>query len=549
MLAALARRLLDAAFPALAALLAAALIAATLDSGGECPELPGGPGLTLDESFNVEQGVYLVESLRVYGFGLLDPESVREVFGQPEYLPDHPPLGRLWLGAFHMFGPRCSADTAERVPGFASARFGSAVAFGLTVFLVGFATSGWYGRIAGTAAALSLVLMPRLVGHAHLAALETFVGLTYTAAVLSLAAWWSGRQRPSWKAAIVTGALFGLALLSKIQAVLIPIPVVLWALYRWRLRAIVPLCVWGLSAGVVFFALWPWLWLDPIEHARTYLLSATQRTTLYVWYFAERYGDREVPWHYPAVMFLCVVPLGLQALGFLGLASRENAVWRDARAQLVLLCTLFPLCVFSAPNVVVYDGARLFLVVFPLWAVFIGRGLQALVAWLRQRSGPLLAWSGAVLLVGAQAYGLYAVHPVYLSYYNLGVGGLRGAERLGLELNYWGDSITREFLEDVVETVPQGTGIEVFPVLHEFQLQALERNSPLLKQHQIRLRPYLSHEPSTKSRYVLIFRREADLQDFWKQLPAEAQIVVQLQREGVMLAALYLIPPTSRSAP
>ena len=87
--------------PAVIAVVAWLIIVASVDPAGSYPDWPEGPGLTVDEMFNVEQGVYLVEAIRIYGLGLLDPRSIREVFGNPAYLPDHPPLGRLWLGVHH----------------------------------------------------------------------------------------------------------------------------------------------------------------------------------------------------------------------------------------------------------------------------------------------------------------------------------------------------------------------------------------------------------------------------------------------------------------
>lgn len=539
MLRSAGRCLLDAAAPAVVALICVAVIAGTVAPFGASP--PSSPGITVDESFNVEQGVLLFESLRLYGWSALDPENVREVFQQPEYLSDHPPLGRLWLGLFHAWG-RGFADfqTAQHFS-FSSARVGSAAAFGLTVLLVGFATSRWYGRIAGFASALAMTLMPRLFGHAHLATLETFVGLTFTATVLGVAGSWAGPKRPSSTAAILTGVLWGLTLLSKIQGVLLPVPIALWALMRWRLGAIRPLLLWGISAAFVFFAFWPWLWSDPFDHARQYLMSTTDRTPLNVWYLGRQYTDKAVPWHYTTVIFLSVVPIGLQLLGLFGLATRETPLRTDARAQLLLACLLFPLILFSLPGVVVYDGARLFLVIFPLWAVFIGRGTHTAVTMLRRRYSRTVVLFISLLFFIPQTYGLLVLRPVYLSYHNLLVGGLRGAEPLGLEINYWGDSLTPEFLQEVAEVVPRGSTIEVFPVLHKFQVETMLDQSPALQARAIQLKAYSSHN-SPASRYVMIFRREADLQEFWKHLPEDAQLLVQLDREGVMLAALYELP-------
>ena len=47
---------------------------------------------------------------------------------------------------------------------------------------------------------------------------------------------------------------------------------------------------------------------------------------------------------------------------------------------------LFVLLIFSLPGTPVYDGVRLFLMVFPLWAVWVGIG----AGWLVSRAVQLL---------------------------------------------------------------------------------------------------------------------------------------------------------------
>ena len=67
-----------------------------------------------------------------------------------------------------------------------------------------------------------------------------------------------------------------------------------------------------------------------------------------------------------------------------------------------------------------------------------------------------MAATVAACFLTGQAWGLVEVWPCFLSYYNVAVGGLRGAERCGLELDYWGEAVTRDLLEQIVQTVPEG---------------------------------------------------------------------------------------------
>jgi hypothetical protein len=323
------------ALPLGMAVVAFVAVCLQLDATGDYPGASQGPGLTLDESFNVQQGVYLVESTRMYGPGVVHPDSLREIFEHPGYLPDHPPLGHVAIGLFHELA-RHFAPPGDHQTRFVTTcgRTASAFAFALTVFLVGLTATRWYGSLAGFAAATSLVLMPRLFGHAHLASLETWTGLMYAASVLSIAHAWQSAERPALRSAMFCGVIFGLALLTKIQAILLPIPIAIWAVAHWRSRAVLPLLVWGGVGFVIFFLGWPWLWLDPAGHLSEYFGRTTDRAVLHVTYFGERLADRELPWHYPWVLFLVTVPLGLHLFGMLGVSGGEEMPGKNRRERL-----------------------------------------------------------------------------------------------------------------------------------------------------------------------------------------------------------------------
>jgi 4-amino-4-deoxy-L-arabinose transferase-like glycosyltransferase len=447
------------------------------------------------------------------------------------------------LGLFHNLS-QSIRPTPENTSFFVtiSARSGSAVAFGLLVLLVGHVATNWYGRAAGLIAAGSLVLMPRLFGHAHLAALETVVGLTYTAAVLAVASCWNPANKVSGKTACLTGIVFGLALLTKIQAVLLPIPIALWAVYHGRQRALLPLVVWGVSGLVIFFLLWPWLWIDPLGHLAEYLGRTVGRRDLYVWYFGKRIVDSNVPWHYPAVMFLTTVPVGLQVLGGMGLGSKDQSILSQPREQLVLACLLFPLILFSLPGIAVYDGARLFLVVFPLWAILIGKGGAIVLKWISRRTSPKAGALIITLFVAAQGYGLFVTAPCYLSYYNLLVGGLPGADRMGLATTYWRDSVTRSLLWETAQLVPDGEVVILVPVLHPVEPGALESQTPALRARNISLKRW-DEVPADKRKYLLVFQREADVPPIVAESLQRAHLLAEVSRQGVQLAALYDLQP------
>ncbi|MBD3673124.1 MAG: phospholipid carrier-dependent glycosyltransferase, partial [Planctomycetaceae bacterium] len=507
-------------------------------------------------SFNVQQGVYLKRGFAVYGWGSLDPENLKEIF-RPEngYLPDHPPLGRLWLGIAHdLAADSIPTDTLQRNGwSLLHARFGSVVAFSLTVLLVGWVSSYWYSPAVGLLSSFALILMPRVFGHAHLAALESVTNLFYTLAVLGVASWWTKSEPPTRKAAIASGILWGLAMLTKIQGVLIMVPVGVWGLCYWRQKSIIPGALFGVAGFATLLALWPWLWIDPAAHLKEYFSSSTERSINKVYYLGETYIDQPVeatedhppelseypvlPWHYPLVMFAVAIPVGLHFFGLLGLRAQPTGRALEGRQQVVLACAFFPIALFCLPMVSVYDGIRLFLTACPLWAISIGLGARVAWTWLSVRAGILGITVWIVTFLAAPLASMISLHPCQLSYYNLGVMSLRGADDLGFEPTYWGDSIHRDFQKRIVATIPKGSRVGLVPVLHQHQISSFQAQSRLFHDHQIELVPF-DPQMTNPPRYVLTFYRRADHSAELTESLDRGEPIVEVRRQGVKLASL-----------
>ncbi|MFN0054018.1 MAG: hypothetical protein ACKV0T_17705 [Planctomycetales bacterium] len=531
-------------WPALIAAGEAILVLAWLDPAGDHPHLGAGPGVTVDEPLNVRQGVQLADRLfsgDLAGFRALDAA-----------LPDYPPLGRVWIGVCHelAFLAWPPVDSQGVPYSITCARTASALAFAATLFFVGWFAARWFGRSTGAWAALALLLMPRTFGHAHLASLETCINLAYALVVFYLADRWGERvgtpseggghgvQRPpGLKTAIVGGVLLGLALLIKIQAVLLPIPIALWGLLALKKRGLLLVPILGIVGLLVLFVGWPYLWDAPVDHLRQYLGRTTERAVIYAWYGGQSVADRALPWHYPWAFWWTTVPLGLHAAGVWGLWRSLRDPQPRLRALLLAACCFFPILLFSIPGIAVYDGERLFSVSYPLWAVFIGCGTSQLVQWAARQAKPRLATLGLAALLGAQSGGLWRMAPCWLSYYNLLVGGISGAQSLGLPTTYWGDGVTRTFLEEVASQSPEGATIAVAPELYNQQWNELLLQSPPLNKRQIRFAVLGTPAAAQAELLLIVPRREYLPEDFRQPFDPE-QIVAAVRREGVVLAAL-----------
>lgn len=549
--------LLHALGPALIALIAWGWIVTHLDPGGSDPASGAGPGLTIDESFNVQNGVLLVEAWRNYGIALVFPESAREIFHPREgmYLKDHPPLGRFWLGVHHHLTWWWKPPQNPEGPCVAArARVGSASAFALTILLLGVTTSQWYGRPIGMLTAIMFATIPRVFGHAHIASLESFTNLTYTAAVVAVASGWRSESAPNIKSASLTGAIFGLALLSKMQAVFIPVPLGLWALLRWRERALVPLIVWGLTGLIVFVVGWPTHWFEPWESIPKYFRGAADRASLSVWFNGMHYTDKTVPRSYVLMTFLWTVPISIPLLATIAVIGRYRRLHSSSASAgaffsqelFILLEGLFPLVMFSLPRVPVYDAERLWLPALPLLVLSAAAGMALLMNLVKSRSprAEAAVFGIATLALLFPAWNAARVAPCYLSSVNLLGGGLRGAERSGQELDYWGNALTRSLLTEIVKTVPRGSTIAVAPVLHQFQIQDLLTQSPILRAHDVHLIAYDPQQISAD--YLLVFRRRADLDPALEQRLRDGPRLAEVVRDGIVLAGLLTRSPASQ---
>jgi 4-amino-4-deoxy-L-arabinose transferase-like glycosyltransferase len=487
----------------------------------------GDPGITIDEPLDVRPGRTYVSTIRLRGLRFFDRAVVDSVFRDNA---EHPPMGRWLLGIASTLGqPVEMALGGSRDPVdlyIRSGRIAPALTFGLLVGLIALEAGRRYGRVAGLAAGVSLAIMPRMFAHAHLAALDTFIACFWTLALLSAVRAIEGR-RPEFGMAIA-GLAWGLALLTKIHAWFLPPIILAWCLSRLKPgRAVLAWSIWATSGLVLFFAGWPWLWYDPVGRLSAYLGTGVERVSIQVLYFGRVYADRDVPWHYPWFYLVATVPVGLLALGGWGLIRG----WKDRRGDrfpmlLAGSIAVFPL-VFST-RVAVYDGERLFLVAFPLLAILIGRGF----GWLWSRAGRKGHMALVVLLVG-QCYGVVAFHPFGLSYYNLLVGGLPGAERLGLELTYWGDAVDGPLLDRLAAEARKGETASMAPTLAPDQGKVATTRRlariPVVIQDQ---------DAASRTDWLIVSRRSAYFKPEVRDRLASDPFLMTRSRQGVWLSAL-----------
>ena len=403
-----------------------------------------GPGPTWDEPFYIGASARYMAWFQELPIGSFHG-AARDTYWVANH--EHPPLTKLAIGLCEMvFAPFVGMVLAGRIVG--------AVAFATTVLLVYRFTRRHWGEVAGILAGGALILMPRVFGHAHFAALDmpaTFMWMATTTVFC--------RSMTDRRWAVPTGVMFGLSLLTKINAVLLIVALVPWGLILHRRRALPATMAMVVLGPAILILGWPWLWNDTWERLWAFFIRATNRALVPVYYFGKAYKDVPAPWHYPWVMTLVTVPLGLLGAVVCGIqCSIRRKTPARGISMLLLAGIVVQLAALTVPGSKArYDGVRIFLPIFPLLACFAGVGGAVLLDRLRSKVGVGAATVIISIAFASQAVGTLLTHPHELSYYNALVGGVPGANAVGMEVTYWGDSCDREVFEAINQVSPKSS--------------------------------------------------------------------------------------------
>jgi len=375
-----------------------------------------------------------------------------------------------------------------------SYRFPAMALAGLAVALIYLWSAEARGRVAGVAAALAFALMPRVFFQAHLACFDVPIVAMWT---LGAYAYWRALRHGGVLAPIAAGVAFGLALDTKHNSWFLPIACTAhfvalhaWAaLSRTRLRDLLPepaappaqpvrrraffaLAAMGLVGPLVFWALWPWIWREPVARVREYALFHLNHEYYNMEFLGKNYWIAPMPRAYAWVMTLGTVPGVTLLLFAVGFTSRAR-VWlggavdrlrgRAATARVAdaagtdllwLLALLVNYAAWLSPRTPIFGGTKHWMTAYPFLALFAGVGFDAVVRVARRELFRLRRRRAAVRRLAASGWAAAAImgaavvaaplvetarsHPWGLSAYTPLVGGAPGAASLGLNRTFWG---------------------------------------------------------------------------------------------------------------
>jgi 4-amino-4-deoxy-L-arabinose transferase-like glycosyltransferase len=435
-------------------------------------------GIARDEVVYMQNGAHYADwwiGLVTLDHGITEA-SVTRTFGGPgatDNNREHPPLMKTLFGLSDKLLHR-TLGVADEVTAF---RLPSAIGHGVLVWLAYAMVLELWGLGQAIVAALLLVFLPRAVFHAGLACFDAPTMTLWFATVYAYRRGLDGRRWP-WQ----VGVLWGLALATKHTALLLPFAlgvhylIVAWrarppatgatrgaraiaalrAVIGYRWRVIASLAVLG---PVTLYAVWPWLWFDPVHHVKDWLAFHTSHVHYNYEYLGHNWNAPRFPWHVALVTTLFTVPAATLAAAVVGagvwIAARARRVADaapDAPGLLLVLSAAASTGPFFLGTTPIFGAEKHWMPVLPticiaaavgaVWAARAAAGYVAVVRPARGRAGDLVGdlviWVVAGSIVLAAAAETQVAEPYALTWYNALAGGAPGGADLGMNRQFWG---------------------------------------------------------------------------------------------------------------
>ena len=417
--------------------------------------------------------------------GMVSEQAITKHFGGPSPTSnnrEHPPLMKTLFGLSHRLFYKSLRWTDE----LSAYRLPSVAMNALLIALIFLFCADLFGTGVGFIAALCTLFLPRALFHAGLACFDASVVTMWMAALIAY------HRAVRWRGSFITaGVVFGLALATKHNALMLPAVVGVHYLYLagysqrealleapglrakflalwrgfWRVRPSVILSL-AVIGPLVFIALWPWLWFDTIDHIGDWVRFHLEHVHYNFEYLGENLNSSPYPWHVPIVTTLFTVPVAVLLAAVCGAGAhirtlidrrRDPDSPGDPSSAVILLLGLSMLVAmgpFFIGRAPIFGAEKHWAPAIPALCILAALGVTAAaelaIDRLRQLgvvraervrlAGILVSVALAGLVIGAAVSETAAAQPYALSHYNALAGGAPGGADLGMNRQFWGYS-------------------------------------------------------------------------------------------------------------
>lgn len=310
------------------------------------------------------------------------------------------------------------------------------------------------GVRGGLIGALILGFLPNYFGYLHVNMKDIPVAVVFC---LSIYFFWRLSRNKKFIDLFLASLFFGIAFSIKVNAIYIPIICALWLLISMRKKLLDKsmriVLVYFISAPLAALFIWWPFWTDPVAKLIELRDTFSHNTfNMPVLLSGETYRSGiNIPFYYPYLYLAITTPLSILLFFVVGLFI---SLKRGSFYLLLILWFFVPLLRFFLPNVSVIDGVRHFLeVLFPLAAIA-AVGFMVVYSYLRKSKIFLL------FIFGSLVYNIVFYHPYQTSFYNLLVGGIRGANGK-YDIDFWGTP-QKEAVGWLNENAEKGSAINIF---------------------------------------------------------------------------------------
>ncbi|MGF6493627.1 hypothetical protein ABIE56_001810 [Luteibacter sp. 621] len=349
--------------------------------------------------------------------------------------------------------------------------------------------------------------------------------------------------RPSVRSSLLHGAMTAVAIDIRIMGIMI-VAATLGVLAAKAIKKeiswvhfIVCSIAYLAATVLVVYAIFPYLWADPIGHFSEALSNMAKfRWNSSVLYLGTVYQATALPWHYIPVWILITTPIVFTVCMVAGvirclrlLARNRFALWRSntEMAELAYLALLVcPILAIMALHSVVYDGWRHLYFVYPAFVLVAIGGFAGLVRAKSVGMGwgrPLVLVVVGLSLLG-NCYWIVRAHPLQNVYFNRLAGG---DWKNRFELDYWGVGNWAALESILSRTDSQAITVKA--------ISATPLDRALLSMPRKESDRFILSSPEAKTEYILDnyrFTGKADLSDYdlFYQRKVSGEKVVSIYR-------------------